>query len=72
MVLYIPPCRDLDYDLIDRRRYQFQVLAKDQGVPQNTGSATVQIWMENVDDQPPVFTPNEQKVNTVLCIKTGL
>lgn len=36
--------------------YEFNVLAVDSGFPQRTGSATVRIGTNNVNDNPPIFT----------------
>ena len=55
-------CRGLDYDFIEGRKYEFQVTATDKGTPAKTGSASVRIWMKNVNDRSPVFDPPEQRV----------
>ena len=55
-------CRGLDYDFIQGRKYEFQVTATDKGTPAKTGSASVRIWMKNVNDRSPVFDPPEQRV----------
>lgn len=47
--------RQLDYDE-GLRQFDLIIVAKDRGVPQQTANASLTIFVEDVDDMPPIFT----------------
>lgn len=55
----------LDYDLIGpEHMYEFVITATDMDpVNPRSGTATVQVWMSNANDEEPVFYPVEQRVH---------
>ncbi len=63
-------CRGLEYDFIEGRRYEFTVTAVDGGETPLTGTASVRVWMKNVNDRAPVFEPETQWVRSqATCSK---
>lgn len=44
-------------DREDKHRYSFQVLAVDNGLPPKSGSTTIQITVQDVNDNNPTFNP---------------
>lgn len=53
--------RELDRE--ERDFYKVVILAKDGGSPMRTGVLTLNITVEDVNDNPPEFTANEYNVN---------
>ena len=60
-------CRTLDYDFQPDHMYEFQLTAVDGGTPARSGSAKVQVFTNNVNDEEPVFLPERQ----ALRVKEG-
>ena len=57
------PFRELDYDWQPDHMYQFTLTAHDQGpTEQKSAATTVQVWVTNVDDELPHFSPELQVV----------
>ncbi len=63
----------LDYDfLLPDHKYEMTLTAVDGGTPPRTGSTTVQIWMENMDDEDPVSDPERHIVRVKEDAGSGL
>ena len=69
-VAMIQVAKKLDYDRIEGHRYEFSVVATDGGNLNDT--ATVQVWMKNLNDEAPVFEPENQIVILKEGAKAGL
>ena len=54
--------RTLDYDYQPSNMYEFTLTAVDGGSPARSGSATVQVFLQNVNDEDPVFLPEVQSI----------
>ena len=50
-------CSTLDYDTMVDKYEEFTLTATDHGDPALSGTATVRVWVENVNDQAPVMDP---------------
>ena len=46
-----------EFDREDEARYLFKVVAKDQGVPQRSAEATIEVSVRDVNDNAPTFDP---------------
>ena len=51
--------------------YELDILAEDSGVPQRTGSATVRIITNNLNDNPPLFTENTYQATISANAEVG-
>ena len=70
--------RQLDYDYTTDHQYRFNVTAVDNGEVARSGLATVIVYVNNVNDEPPVFgvgvdhlyatISEEQTVGSVVTI----
>ena len=54
--------RELDYDYQESHMYEVVVTATDMGEPPLSGSTTVQVWLDNVNNKSPVLDPPHQVV----------
>ena len=54
--------------------YELEIMAEDSGMPQRTGLATVRIIINNLNDNPPVFTESVYRdtVSETAQVGTGL
>lgn len=62
--------KPLDYDKTEGHRYEFSVIATDGG--NLSSSATVQVWMKNINDEAPQFEPARQSVTVKEGAQAGL
>ncbi|XP_071091775.1 neural-cadherin-like isoform X1 [Haliotis cracherodii] len=61
----------LDYDRLPGHVYSFTVTATDKGSPPNTGTTSVQVFMTNVNDEPPEISLGNQKQDVREDAKVG-
>ena len=52
-------------DFEERSNYSFLVSAADQGVFPKSSTVLVEVWVENVNDEPPVFSQSEYTVSVL-------
>ena len=54
--IYILSTRNLDFEQTDV--CNFSLVVTDAGVPSLTGSTDIEVMIQNLDDNPPVFSSN--------------
>ena len=63
--------RSLDYDFLEDFRYEFTITAVDRGTPSRSGSVTGQVYLTNINDNPPMFLPDAENVRVLEGASTG-
>ena len=56
-----------EFDRETRSRYSLIILATDRGTPARTGTTTVMVIIDDVNDSPPKFTESNFKTAVSVC-----
>ena len=63
--------RDLDYDFLPDFKYEFEIMAVDRGNLPRSGTVTGQVYLTNINDNPPMFLPETETIRVLEGASDG-